>query len=638
MTRATLRLTRTPEAYRTLLAVFESVDAASEAVSGIIAARHRPGGARDDGPADPRAPSRRPTTSACPPTPAPCCWSSSTARRSVSTTQMARVEAVCRAHGARELRLARDDAERAALWKAPQARLRRRRPPGAQLLHAGRRGAAHPRARHPARHRRAPPSATGSASATSSTPATATSIPSCCSTSATPTRSRACSPPGREILEACVALGGSVTGEHGIGVEKIAQMPLLFAPDDLLAMTHAARGLRPRAARQPAQDLPRRQGVRRDARAAAPGGALTAAKRGLKSRPCGARTARHGRPPADRAARRRARELLPDRRPRAGRARLRAARRRRRAAHRRCRRAAAALLGRRPRRRRGPLGDPTSRVVGRLRWDGTPAHDLVVGRSARDGVRRRHRPLRTRSSAAASPRRSGCMLVALDRGGPGSRADIVELIRAAGSAARSAVAARGAASTSRIMAPAAPGRRGTRSSSTWARRVIDWAGIVGAGLRRGRRPRRPGRRHRAGLGGATGERRRRCRRWCARALALVASGLGAHLDVGAPPRALDVMLRLDRLDRVLDHQAADMTVTVEAGCSLATLQATLAARRASGCRSTRRAPERTTVGGLVAANLSGPLRASQGTRARSAARAARSSAPAGRWCAAADAW
>src|SRR5688572_15019479 len=38
VTRAVLRLVRTPEACRTLLAVFESVDAASEAVSGIIAA------------------------------------------------------------------------------------------------------------------------------------------------------------------------------------------------------------------------------------------------------------------------------------------------------------------------------------------------------------------------------------------------------------------------------------------------------------------------------------------------------------------------------------------------------------------------------------------------------------------------
>jgi glycolate oxidase len=42
---------------------------------------------------------------------------------------------------------------------------------------------------------------------------------------------------GREILEACVALGGSITGEHGIGVEKVAQVPLLFGPDDLRAMT-----------------------------------------------------------------------------------------------------------------------------------------------------------------------------------------------------------------------------------------------------------------------------------------------------------------------------------------------------------------------------------------------------------------
>ncbi len=41
---------------------------------------------------------------------------------------------------------------------------------------------------------------------------------------------------GREILEACVDLGGSVTGEHGIGVEKIEQMPLLFSPVDLRVM------------------------------------------------------------------------------------------------------------------------------------------------------------------------------------------------------------------------------------------------------------------------------------------------------------------------------------------------------------------------------------------------------------------
>jgi len=36
-----------------------------------------------------------------------------------------------------------------------------------------------------------------------------------------------------EILEECLRLGGSVTGEHGIGVEKIDFMPKLFGPEDL---------------------------------------------------------------------------------------------------------------------------------------------------------------------------------------------------------------------------------------------------------------------------------------------------------------------------------------------------------------------------------------------------------------------
>jgi glycolate oxidase FAD binding subunit len=94
--------------------------------------------------------------------------------------------------------------------------------------------------------------------------------------------------------------------------------------------------------------------------------------------------------------------------------------------------------------------------------------------------------------------------------------------------------------------------------------------------------------------------------------ALVATGLGAHQDMGAPPRALDALVRLDRLARVVDHQAADMTVTLEAGCSLATLDAVLAT---AGQWLPLDPPRfgNTTVGGLVAANLSGPLRASQGT-------------------------
>jgi glycolate oxidase FAD binding subunit len=93
---------------------------------------------------------------------------------------------------------------------------------------------------------------------------------------------------------------------------------------------------------------------------------------------------------------------------------------------------------------------------------------------------------------------------------------------------------------------------------------------------------------------------------------LVASGLGGHLEIGASPRALDVLLRVDRIARVVDHQAADMTVTVEAGCPLPALQALLATSGQWLALDPPR-PGRTTIGGLVAANLSGPLRASQGT-------------------------
>jgi glycolate oxidase subunit GlcD len=41
---------------------------------------------------------------------------------------------------------------------------------------------------------------------------------------------------GREILETCVAAGGVITGEHGIGTEKRDFMALLFGDDDLEAM------------------------------------------------------------------------------------------------------------------------------------------------------------------------------------------------------------------------------------------------------------------------------------------------------------------------------------------------------------------------------------------------------------------
>ena len=41
---------------------------------------------------------------------------------------------------------------------------------------------------------------------------------------------------GAEILAFCVSLGGSITGEHGVGMEKNELMPLLFTEEDLTVM------------------------------------------------------------------------------------------------------------------------------------------------------------------------------------------------------------------------------------------------------------------------------------------------------------------------------------------------------------------------------------------------------------------
>ena len=64
-------------------------------------------------------------------------------------------------------------------------------------------------------------------------------------------------------------------------------------------------------------------------------------------------------------------------------------------------------------------------------------------------------------------------------------------------------------------------------------------------------------------------------------------------------------LTLDGLDRILEHEAGDLTCTVEAGIRLSTLQAALGA---AGQRLALDPPGDPTIGACLAANLSGPLR------------------------------
>lgn len=59
-----------------------------------------------------------------------------------------------------------------------------------------------------------------------------------------------------EILEECLACGGSVTGEHGIGVEKIHFMNKMFSSDDLAAMRNLRDAFNPRGNLSPEKLLP----------------------------------------------------------------------------------------------------------------------------------------------------------------------------------------------------------------------------------------------------------------------------------------------------------------------------------------------------------------------------------------------
>jgi glycolate oxidase len=234
VTRAILRLVRCPEAWRTCLGVFESVDDASGAVSDIIAAGIVPAalemmdrlivGAVEaayhigwpldagavlivelDGPA------------------------------AGLEEQTARVIDVCRTNHARVVRVAQDEHERAALWKsrkrafgavgrlAPNYCTQDGVVPRTQVPEIIRRIAVIGE-RHAVRIANVMHAGDGNIH------------PILLYDEGDADEVRRVIAAGREILEACVALGGSVTGEHGIGVEKIGQMPLLFSPQDLLVM------------------------------------------------------------------------------------------------------------------------------------------------------------------------------------------------------------------------------------------------------------------------------------------------------------------------------------------------------------------------------------------------------------------
>jgi glycolate oxidase len=58
------------------------------------------------------------------------------------------------------------------------------------------------------------------------------------------------------ILEACVDAGGSLTGEHGIGLDKACHMPLMYSEDDLATMLRLRSAFDPKGLCNPGKAFP----------------------------------------------------------------------------------------------------------------------------------------------------------------------------------------------------------------------------------------------------------------------------------------------------------------------------------------------------------------------------------------------
>ena len=93
----------------------------------------------------------------------------------------------------------------------------------------------------------------------------------------------------------------------------------------------------------------------------------------------------------------------------------------------------------------------------------------------------------------------------------------------------------------------------------------------------------------------------------AEGLAVAPRGGGTQLGLGNSLKRLDVVADVSRLNRVVQHNAADLTLEVEAGITLAKLRETLA-EEGQFLALDAPLPDRATIGGTLASGVSGPLK------------------------------
>jgi glycolate oxidase len=234
VTQVLVRLVRTPQAYQTMLGVFESVADASRTVSDIIAAGIVPGALEMMDQLITQAVEAA-YHFGFPLDAGAVLIVELDGLAAGLERQAGRVVDLCKQNRAREVRVAKDDAERALLWKC------RKRAFGAigrlspnYLTQDG----VVPRSKLPEMMQfiQATSAKYGLRIPNVFHAGDGNIHPLVLYDERDADQVRRALAAGHDILEKCVEMGGSVTGEHGIGVEKIDFMEKQFAKDDLDAM------------------------------------------------------------------------------------------------------------------------------------------------------------------------------------------------------------------------------------------------------------------------------------------------------------------------------------------------------------------------------------------------------------------
>jgi glycolate oxidase len=254
VTAVTVRLMHVPEGVKTLLASFATLDDASETVSAIVGAGIVPAALEIIDEFFVRA-IEEGIGAGYPKGAGAVLLIELDGPREEIEAQAERILPICREHAALEIRVARDEAERALLWKGRKeaAGVVGRMSPNWLLQDA-----VVPRSRlpHIMRDMQAIAARHGVRIANVFHAGDGNLHPMVLYDDRVPGELERAVAANDELLRACLALGGSVTGEHGVGVDKAAAMPLQYAEADLAFMARLRRCFDPDGVMNPGKLLP----------------------------------------------------------------------------------------------------------------------------------------------------------------------------------------------------------------------------------------------------------------------------------------------------------------------------------------------------------------------------------------------